>query len=125
MDENERPESETPANDVVTELHELGKNLRQALRDAWESEERKKLQGEIETGLSDLGKMLSQAASEFAESPTGQGLKADVEDLHERIRSGEVEAKVRSDLLAALRTVNAELKKATQKGDPAEPGEPG
>jgi len=107
--------NEPPANDILTELRELGKNLQALLRSSWESEERKKVQSELQVGLNDLGKSLSQAASEFSESPTGQTLKADLADLQERIRSGEVETKVRSEVLGALRAANEGLKKAGQK----------
>jgi len=106
---------DTHENDIVTELRELGKNLQALLRANWESEERKKVQAELQAGLNDLGKSLSQAATEFQESPAGQTFKADLEDLHERIRSGEVETKVRSEVLNALRLANEGLKKAAQK----------
>ena len=107
--------NETHANDIVAELRELGRNLQALLRASWESEERKKVQTELQAGLNDLGKSLSQAATEFQESPAGQTLKADLEDLHQRIQSGEVESKVRSEVLSALRLANEGLKKAGQK----------
>jgi len=112
-------------NDIAGELRQLGQNLKAALRNAWESQERQKLQQEIQHGLSELGDTLSQAAKDFGETPTGQSLKADLNDLQERLRSGEVENKVRSELLEALQTVNRELKRATQPTPPpAEPEEP-
>jgi signal recognition particle GTPase len=124
MNDSNPNENNTPTNDVAAELHELGKNLREALRTAWESEERKKLQQEIETGLSELATSLSQATKDFSSSSTGQTLKADVQDLHERIRAGEVESKVRTEILEALRTVNTELQKAIKKNPPPPPSQP-
>ena len=117
MDETTQTPNETHANDIVSELRELGKNLQALLRAGWESEERKKVQAELQAGLNDLGKSISQAAAEFSETPTGQTLKADLEDLSQRINSGEVQSKVRSEVLSALRLANEGLKKAGQKAE--------
>jgi hypothetical protein len=118
MSESNPNESKSPNDDIGDQLNELGKNLRDALRTAWESDERRKLQQEIEVGLANLGDSLSQAAKEFTDSPTGQNLKEDVKDIHERWQTGEVGTKVRSEIAEALRTVNMELQKAYQKNQP-------
>ena len=94
------------------ELRSLGANLRQVLQAAWESDERRRAQEDIERGLDDLARTLRTAGQEFAASPTGQRLRDDVRDLHERLRSSDVDARIREDLLAALRRVNEELGKA-------------
>ena len=98
--------------DLGDELRSLGANLRQVLQAAWESDERRRAQEHIERGLDDLARTLRTAGQEFAASPTGQRLRDDVRDLHERLRSSEVDARVREELLAALRRVNEELSKA-------------
>jgi hypothetical protein len=118
MSESNPNENKSPNDDIGDQLNELGKNLRDALRTAWESDERRKLQQEIEVGLANLGDSLSQAAKEFSNSPTGQNLKEDVKDMHERWQTGEVGTKVRSEITEALRTVNKELQKAYQKNQP-------
>ena len=115
MSDSNSNENKTPNDNISDQLDELGKNLREALRSAWESQERRKLQKEIEDGLANLGASLSQAAKEFSDSPTGQSLKEDVKDIHERWQSGEMSSKVRADVTEALRKVNAELQKATRK----------
>lgn len=118
----EQNESGAPASNVGDELRALGENLVSALRGAWSSPERQKLQEEIGTGLADLGSSLKKALSEFETSPTGQRMKADVEDFGERVRSGEVESKLRSELLQVLQTVNTELGKVASRmeKDPAD-----
>lgn len=107
-----------PGEDLADEFRELGRNLKNVFHSAWESAERKNLQQEIESGLDELGKSLKQAATEFKDSPAGERLREDARDLEERIRSGEVEQKVRSDLGSALRQVNEELKKFLSKAGP-------
>jgi hypothetical protein len=111
----EENESRSQANTIGDELRALGDNLIAALREAWGTPERQRLQNEIETGLADLGSSLKKAAADFETSPTGQRLKADIDDFGERVRSGEVESKLRSELLEALRAVNSELEKAAAR----------
>jgi hypothetical protein len=118
MIENNPNENKSPNDNIGEQLNELGKNLRDALQTAWESEERRKLQQEIEEGLANLGASLSQAAKEFSNSPAGKTIKEDVKDLHDRWRTGEAGSKARSEIVDALRKVNDELQKATRKTPP-------
>jgi hypothetical protein len=122
MSDNNPNENKSPNDNIGEQLNELGKNLRDALQTAWESEERRKLQQEIEDGLANLGASLSQAATEFSNSHTGKTLKEDVKDLHERWRTGEVGSKARAEIVDALHKVNDELKKATRR-NPAPPAD--
>jgi len=121
MTEPEPNKSGTMPDDVAGELRELGKNLAGILRSAWESDERKRLQEEIQAGLNDLGETFNEAAAEFQSSQTGQRLKEDVEEIRGKIRSGEMEVKVREEILSALRMVNNELEKTRKK--PPESGD--
>ncbi len=97
--------------DLATELRLLGDNLKATLRSAWESEERKKVQEEIERGLADLGHYLQDAATELEADRIGQEIKEGVADIRSRLESGELEARIRVDLLKALQTINTELDK--------------
>ena len=115
---SDQPERE--GNDIADELRQLGSNIKEALRGAWESQERQKLQQEIQEGLSELGNILNQAADDFKSTQTGQNLKADFDDFKERLRTGEVENKVRSEILEALQTANRELKRVTESRRPPE-----
>lgn len=103
-----------PEGDLSSEFERLGQNLKAAARTAWESEESRKLQAELKSGLAALEAGLKHAAQEMTTGETGQRLKADVEDLSQRVKSGQVESQLRQDLLAALRTVNGELRKMAQ-----------
>ena len=118
MSDSNPNENKTPEGDIGDQLNELGKNLRDALRTAWESDERRKLQQDIEVGLANLRDSLNQAATDFSSSQTGQTLKEDVKDLNERWKTGEVGSKVRTEIADALRTVNQELQKASRKDPP-------
>ncbi len=122
MSDTNPNENKTPENNISDELNELGKNLRDALHAAWQSEDRKKVQKEIETGLANLGASLSKAAEDFSNSPTGQNLKSDVKDMQDRWKSGEMGSKVRTEISDVLRKINNELQKATKKPPENKPG---
>jgi hypothetical protein len=110
MSDEPMPQEDTKSQQLKSEFEHLGDNLRQLFVSAWESEERKNFQDELERGLTDLGDSLKQTAKDFQESETGQQVKA----------SGEVEQKVREDILSVLHKVNAELEKIT-KPEPEDP----
>jgi gas vesicle protein len=120
MSDEPMPQEDTKSQQLKSEFEHLGDNLRQLFVNAWESEERKNFQDELERGLTDLGDSLKQTAKDFQESETGQQVKAEAEDLRDRIASGEVEQKVREDILSVLHKVNAELEKIT-KPEPEDP----
>lgn len=125
MNDN-NPNDKSSTNDNISDqLNELGKNLRNILQSAWQSEERKKLQGEIEEGLNSMKDSINQAAQEFANTPTGKTITDDVKDFQERWRSGEVSSKARSEISEALRKVNDELQKAARKNTPPPTDKPG
>jgi len=110
MTDPEQPKHQ-PFNDIADEFQKMGQNIADLLRGAWESEPRKKIQLDIEAGLNDVGAALKKAGEEFSQTTTGQTLKSDVEDLRQRIESGEFESKMRTEVLNALRAVNEMLSK--------------
>jgi hypothetical protein len=115
MTEQPQPEQPKSEEDLTNEFRVLGETLVEAIRTAWERPERKRLQQEIENGLNELGTTLRQESEAFKESPTGQRLKSEFSDLHGKIRSGEAESRLRLELIGALRAINTELRKATDR----------
>lgn len=107
-------------NDIAVEFAEFGQNIKRALQSAWTSEERKKLQADIEKGLKEAGEALKQATNDFSRSQAAQTAKAEAEDFKKRVKSGELETKVRSEVLNALRLANDQLKKAFSGGTTTE-----
>ncbi|MEW6569099.1 MAG: hypothetical protein AB1449_13240 [Chloroflexota bacterium] len=99
---------QTP-DDLMSELRQLGQNLKAVLQAGWESDERKKAQAELESALGEAAAALHGAGKEFIESPAGQKLRAEVEDLGQKLRRAEVREKAQAELLEALHKVNAEL----------------
>ena len=108
-------ENSSSQENLSDEFKTLGKNLVDAMRSAWESPGLKELQGEIESGLSEFGSTVKNEFESIKDTPTAQQIKSDVEDLQDRYKTGEVEAKVRGDLITALQSINDELSKLSQK----------
>jgi hypothetical protein len=104
-----------PQDSISEEFRRLGQNLIDTLRAAWDSPERKRLHQEVSEGLDELAETIRIEVDTFEESPTGQRLRSDVEDLRQRIRTGEVETQLRDEMIKALRIVNDELRKASER----------
>ena len=102
-------EEHSTEGNLSSELKLLGDNLRETLKAVWDSEERKKVHNEIESGISELGDALRQASNDFDASEVGQDIKSGVQDVRQRLESGEVETRLREDLLSALKSINNEL----------------
>lgn len=112
--------------EIHSEFRRLGDNLKAVFQGAWQSEERVQLQKDLESGLAELGESIRELLEDLETSGTGQRLKADVEDLRERVESGELEQKARAELQHALALANQELEKLAERWKSAEdPGKPG
>jgi uncharacterized protein YukE len=101
--------------DLTDEFRALGENLARTLNAFWDSPERKKLQEEIESGLTELAATLRGEAEAFQQSPAAQQFKSDVEDIRQRVQSGEAAEKAREELLKVLKTINTELDKVASR----------
>jgi hypothetical protein len=102
------------------EFENLGKNLADAMRAAWDAPESKRLRDEVVNGLSGLGTTLRRESENLAGSPAAQQVKSEVGQIGERLRSTEAQTKVRRELLSALQTVNNELQKVIDRWSTAE-----
>lgn len=101
--------------DFESEFQRLGENLKQSFQAAWDSPTSQDLQDEIKSGFSLLGETVNEIINAFANSPSGQRLQEEVDDIGEKLQSGEVEAKIRKELLSILDMANAEMEKVRSK----------
>jgi hypothetical protein len=118
MSEDKKPESS-----LTEEFRSLGKNLIDAAHATWDSPERQKLQKEIEDGMLEFRDAVNKEAEHWNESPTAQRLRADAENLGERVRSSEIEGKIRDELLIVLKSANLELENLANRWSPAQTSE--
>lgn len=108
-------EDKKPEDTLLDEFHNLGENLVNTFRAAWDNPERKRLQQEIEDGLTEMRSTMKQEVEGFREGPTGQRLKSDVDEFQEWVKSSNTEEQIRSELIKALNIANTELKKVADK----------
>ena len=102
-------EEKKSKDDIGNEFEKLGENIRQVVHGAWESEERKRISKEINDGLVEIGAAFTRLGDEIAENPGVQRVREEVDDLGERIQSGEVGQKINDELVSLLQTINKKL----------------
>lgn len=108
------PETEDTNPDLVEELDKLGRDVTGGLADAWRSDERKEIQGEIEKGLGAAGRELGKIARDARESDAARGLGRGARDAGKELKAG---------LLSGLKFLNRELAGEEKKGPEGESGE--
>ncbi len=101
------------------EFERLGGNLRSVIQGAWESEERKRVSTEVQSGLNQVGDAISRAARDLSEDPAAQKLRHEVDEIADRVRSGELAEKVRGELIDVLQQVNERLGKIVTRFEEA------
>ena len=117
---------------VSDEINKLGKQFSEVIRAAWESEDRKRVQGEIIEGLQRFGDEVTQALQKVAESDTGKQVTTQTEKVISDVKESGVADDVRKGLLQGLDALNRELtklserleKEAEAKAETAEPQDP-
>jgi len=122
---------------ITDELSKLGKQVAEAIRAAWESEDRRKLQAEIAEGLQKFGQQVGEALEKAGESEVARQLRQQAEKVVAEVRETDVAEEIRKGLLAGLEAINKELskllerleakeaKKPPEAGDKPESSEPG
>jgi len=89
--------------------------MAEALRTAWESEDRKKLQAEIVEGMQQFGNEVGEAAKKANESETAKQLKTQAEKMASDLKSSEVTDAVRKSMIGGLEILNQELGKVLER----------
>ncbi len=108
------PSDDVREEGLQAELNALGENLQRAIRNVWQSDERKQLQADVEGGLESALQHLRGELQEFQDSETAERLKADLQSVENDLRSGETATLMRREILSVLQRLNAELEQATR-----------
>lgn len=107
---------------ISDELARLGQQLTSAARTAWESDERRKLQGEITSGMQRLSQEISSAVSRANESEQAKELRTRAAKVAEDVQKTDVADEVRKGILVGLEAINRELGKLLERLE-SKPGE--
>jgi len=94
---------------ITVRLGDLGRQLGEALKTAWESEERKSLQNDISEGLNAFGDAVEQTLEKAQESEALKDLKEDVTSAYERGRDSKAVSDVREGIADVLQTLTTEV----------------
>ncbi len=100
---------------VSDELNKLGQHFSEVIRTTWESEDRKRIQGEIIEGLRRFGDEVTGALSKVAESDTGKQVTTQTEKVISDVKESGVADDVRKGLLQGLDALNRELSKLSER----------
>jgi hypothetical protein len=103
---------------ITEELGKLGKQMADAIKAAWESEDRRKLQAEILDGLQKFGDEVTVALDKAGQSDTAKDLRVKAEKVVVDVRASAVADDVRKGIISGLDVLNAEMSKLVEKLEP-------
>jgi molecular chaperone GrpE (heat shock protein) len=112
---------------ISDELNKLGTQVAEALKAAWESDDRKKIQAEIAEGLQKFGDQVSGSAKKARESDKAKQIMTQAEKIVADVRASNVTGEIRQGLITGLEAINKELGKLLERletGKPAAPAAP-
>jgi len=110
----------TPQSNLGDEIRDFGKSLGDFFKSAWDSEERKEVEEDLTGALNEVADTFRQLADDISAVETGQQIKAEYEDLKERVDSGEFKEKAHGEISKAIQSVKEELDKITDSWTPAD-----
>jgi len=113
MTEEQKPEKTEGS--IVEELTILGKQAADALKAAWDSPERKRLQAELAEGLERFGREVGAALDKASESPQAKDLRTKAVKVADDAKVTNAVDEVRKGLLTGLETMNRELSKLLER----------
>ena len=100
---------------IADELARMGAQIAAAAKTAWESEERKKLQGEITTGVQRFGQEMTSVVNKATDSEQAKEIKTRATRVAEDVQKADVVEEVRKGILVGLEAINRELGKLLER----------
>jgi len=108
-------ESTQPTGNITEELNRLGQTLGQAMKQAWESDERKRLEQDIAEGLRRLSDQIDVAMKSAAESDAAKEATGKASSAWETAHGPQILSEIRAGLTESLRKLNEELDQRMQQ----------
>jgi hypothetical protein len=127
MTEEQKSEQKAEGS-IVDELTMLGKQAADALKAAWDSPDRKRLQAELAEGIEKFGREVGAALDKASESQQAKELRTKAVKVAEDVHVSDAVEEVRKGILTGLEAMNRELSKLLERLEaertaPAEPAE--
>ncbi|MFQ5399760.1 MAG: hypothetical protein ACE5E7_09205 [Anaerolineae bacterium] len=117
--EEEAAKAET-SRDIATELKNLGRQLADTLRTAWNSEEKQRVEVEIREGMKSFVDEVDKMIREAKESQAAARVKEEASQVKERVETGEISRKAREGVVQGLQWLSEGLGKLAEQLAPAE-----
>ncbi len=118
-------QSEPNADQLLNEIDRLGNQLMDAIRTAWNSDQRKQLEVEVGRGFNTVVTSLSEGIQKLGESPQTQNILNKAEEVMSSVGDQVRNSKVTHDLAGSLRKglqgLNEQLGKFTSEMKKNEP----
>ncbi len=108
-------EGSQPEKSIVQEFSLFGKQVAEAIRAAWESEDRKKLQAELAEGLQRFETEVNQALDKAGQSDAAKQLREQADKVVADVKESKVTEDARKGVIAGLEVLNRELGKLVDK----------
>ena len=108
-------EGSQPEKSIVQEFSLFGKQVAEAIRAAWESEDRKKLQAELAEGLQRFETEVNQALDKAGQSDAAKQLREQADKVVADVKESKVTEDARKGVIAGLEVLNQELGKLVDK----------
>jgi hypothetical protein len=121
-------EDETPSGagskqaepDLIAEMKNLGRQFADALRTAWNSQERQKLETEVREGLDMFVSELEKGFKELRDSQAAQKAKQEVTQVKGKVEGAELGRKAKVAMADGLRWLSEEFENLAAQFTPTE-----
>ncbi len=118
--EEEVSKSEAQSVDVAAELKDLGRQVAETFRTAWNSEERHRLEQEVREGVRSFADEVDKVIREARDSQAGTRIREEAEQVATKVDESDTGQKVRSNMVQGLHWLSEELGKLADKFTPPE-----
>ncbi|MCA9939004.1 MAG: hypothetical protein KC418_10190 [Anaerolineales bacterium] len=116
----EEPAAQPASMDVVEELKNLGRQVAETLRTAWESEERQKMEADVREGIKSFADEVDKVIREARDSDAAQKMREEATELKAKMEEADLAKKARSSLVQGLGWLSDELGKLAASLSPKE-----
>jgi soluble cytochrome b562 len=105
---------------ITDELQNLGKQVADTLRSAWESDQRQKVETEVREGMKSFANEIDKVLKQVREGTAAQKIKEEAADAKAKMESSDLPNKARSGVVSGLKWLSVELGKLADQFAPTE-----
>lgn len=106
--------------DLIAEMKNLGRQFADALRTAWNSQERQKLETEVREGLDVFVSELEKGFKELRDGQVAQKAKQEVSQVKEKVEGAELGRKAKVAMADGLRWLSEEFENLAAQFTPTD-----